>query len=392
MKLIQIASLLNNTIIPNMFGGNSGVTIAEDLSNIADLGVLVSNLSADDLKDFQKRFVTGVVENWCESRRYDSETYGLFMDEIEYGGAVQRIRARILSAEDSPVLSLEDYNASSSAPDYNDGHFYGTALVSKVYTDTITKMVIHSVPLEMTRKSFTNARDVAKYDAMIEANVQNTITLELNGLAKGVFRKLAQACSSGRKIQLMTAYNTENGFTSTDPGYVDLTNWKRDTKFLLFCEEAVIRLKKAVTEMNIKYNDTTAECFTPPEDTRVLLLEEFATALDFAQSSVYHKELTDIGEYRTIQYWQNGSAALLPVITSQSVHDKIVIDGGTNPDVTIGPVVGFIYDRFTAGITERLIKTTSDYIAKADFVTYYNHVAYNNWINTANTSIMLVLE
>ena len=126
--------------------------------------------------------------------------------------------------------------------DYNDGHFYGTALVSKVYTDTITKMVTHSVPLEMTRKSFTNARDVAKYDAMIEANVQNTITLELNGLAKGIFRKLAQSCSSGRKIQLMTAYNTEMGYASTDPGYIDLTNWKNDTKFLLYCEEAVIRL------------------------------------------------------------------------------------------------------------------------------------------------------
>ena len=392
MNNIQIATLLNNTIIPNIFGGLNGVTIAEDLSNVAELGTAVSSLDADALKNFQGTYVTGVVENWMESREYPSETYGLFIDELEYGGAVQRIRARLLDAADSPILNLADYNASSSAPDYNDGHFYNTALVAKVYTDTLSKMVIHSVPLEMTRKSFTNARDVAKYNAMIEANVMNTISLQLNGLAKGIFRKMAQACASGRKVQLITLYNSEFGFTSTDAGYITLSNWKNSTSFKLWCEETVIRLKKAIREMNMKYNDKTAECFCPEEDTRVLLLTEFATALDFAQSSVYHKELTDIGEYRTIEYWQNGSTDLIPHISNTSTHDKIVVDGGTNPDVTIGPVVGFIYDRFTAGITNRLIKTTSDYIAKGDFVTYYNHVAFDNWINTANTSIMLCLE
>lgn len=392
MNNIQIASLLNNTIIPNIFGGESGVTIAEDLSNIADLGTKIADLDADALKNFQGTYVTGVVENWMESREYPAETYGLFIDELEYGGAVQRMRARLLDAADSPILNLADYNASSSAPDYNDGHFYNTSLVAKVYTDTLSKMVIHSVPLEMTRKSFTNARDVAKYNAMIEANVLNTISLQLNGLAKGIFRKMAKACLSGRKIQLMTLYNAEFGYQSGDAGFITLSNWKNSTSFKLWCEETVIRLKKAIREMNMKYNDKTAECFCPEEDTRVLLLTEFATALDFAQSSVYHKELTDIGEYRTIEYWQNGSTDLIPHISSQSVHDKIVVDGGESADVTIGPVVGFIYDRFTAGITNRLIKTTSDYIAKGDFVTYYNHVAFDNWLNLANTSIMLCLE
>ena len=392
MNLIQTATLLNTVVIPNCFGGNTGVTIAEDLSNVADLGTLVSNLDADALKNFQGTYVTGVVENWMESREYPSETYGLFMDEIEYGGAVQRIRARLLKAQDSPVLNIADYNASDSAPDYNDGHFYGTQLVAKVYTDTMAKMVVHSVPLEQTRKSFTNARDVAKYNAMIEANVGNTIALEANALAKGIFRKLAKACLSGRKVQLLTLYNTEFGYQSGDTGFISLYNWKQSTSFKLWCEETVVRLRNAITEMNMKYNDGSAECFTPKGDTRVLLLSEFATALDFAQSSVYHKELTDVGEYRTIEYWQNGSTDLIPHISSTSVHDKVVVDNGTDPDTVIGPIVGFIYDRFTAGVTNRLIKQTSDYIAKSDHVNYYDHVAFDNWINLSNTSVMLCLE
>lgn len=390
MDLIQISTMLNNVIIPNCFGGSLGVTIAEDLSNIAELGTHVSNLDDDDLKNFQKEYVTGVVENWMESRKYIPETYGIFMDEIEYGGAVQRIRARLEKAIDSDILSLSNANTALSPVDYNDGKFYGPVIDAKVYKDEITKAVRHSVPLEQTRKSFTRAIDVSKYNAMVEANVDNTISFEMNALAKGIFRKLADVCNSSRKIQLMTLYNTTFGYTSGDAGYIDLTNWNQSASFKLWCESVIIRLKKSITEFNVKYGDGTCECFTPPEDVRVLLLEEFGTALDFVQSSVYHKELTDVGEYRTIQYWQNGSTDLMPQISATSVHDKIKVDDTV--DYVIGPVVGFVYDKFTCGLTERAIKTTSDYFAKGDFVTYYNHVAYSSWINQSNCAIMLTLE
>ena len=43
MLFNQIATLLNDTLVPNVFGGDSGVTIAEDLSNIVDLGTKISN-------------------------------------------------------------------------------------------------------------------------------------------------------------------------------------------------------------------------------------------------------------------------------------------------------------------------------------------------------------
>lgn len=391
MKLVQLSTLLNTVIIPNCFGGTLGVTIAEDLSNVAELGTAVGSLTGDELKNFQGTFITGVVENWCESRKFTAETYGLFLDEIEYGGAIQRMRTRLYNASDSDILSLENYNLDNTSKDYNDGHFYGPVVEAKVYSETITKSVQHSVPLEETRKAFTNARDVMKYTAMVESAVDNTIALQMNALAKGIFRKMALNCNTSRKINLISAYNTEFGYTSTDAGYITINNWKNSDSFKLWCEMTVIRLKKAMTEINKKYNNGSSECFTPAEDVRVLLLEEFGTALDFTQSSVYHKELTDVGEYRTIQYWQNGSTALMPVISATSTHDKIVIDNGTDPDTTISYVVGFVYDRLSAGITERLNKTTSDYIAKGDFVTYYNHVAYSNWLNDSNASIMLTL-
>ena len=55
MNLKQISTLINETIVPNTLG--EGTTIAEDLSNIVDLGTAIADLTADDMKNFTKDFI-----------------------------------------------------------------------------------------------------------------------------------------------------------------------------------------------------------------------------------------------------------------------------------------------------------------------------------------------
>ena len=93
MEFSKIATLLNTTLVPNVFGGDSGVTIAEDLSNIVDLGTKLANIDGDTLKTYLKDFVVGVFDTYVDTRSYKDETYGLFLSEIEYGGALQRVKA-----------------------------------------------------------------------------------------------------------------------------------------------------------------------------------------------------------------------------------------------------------------------------------------------------------
>lgn len=388
MTETKIAALLNDTLVPNLLGEDE--TIAEDLSNVVDLGTKIANLSADDLKDTSKKFALGVVKNYVDTRSFARETYGLFMDAIEYGGAVQRIKARLLKSYDTPILSLQDYNADSTAPDYNDGHYYGTDFDAKIYNKSVSFVLPYSIPVEMFKKSFMSADGVRKLVALIESRVENTLSVELNALAKGVLRKLALSCNASRKINLITLYNTNFGFTSQSPEFVTLSNWKNDTNFKLWCEEIIIQLKKHITDYNTKYNDGTIETFCPEADTRVVLLSEFGTSLDFAQSSVYHKELTDVGQYSTINYWQNSSEALIPQISSTSTHDEIVEVVG-DASTTISHVVGLVFDKYSAAITNRLNKTTTDYIAKGDFNQYFHHIANDYTVDTRDSAILLCL-
>lgn len=388
MKLTEIANLLNTKIVPNLLGENT--TIAADLSNIIDLGIKLADMDADSLKDYMQAFAVGVVDNWMDTRSYSRQTYGLFISSIEYGGALQRTKAKLMKAYDTPILSLENYNSNPSAPDYTDGRYYGAEFDSDLITKDVAFQMPYSIPVEMFKKSFTDASGVRSLVALVEAAADRTLTNEINGLAKTLIAKLAMSCKGAREVKLFTLYNSLMGFGAQDEGHVTLTNWKNDTNFKLWCEALVIQLKKRVTEYNNVCNDGSIETFTPEEDINVCLLSEFAVALDFAQSSVYHRELTDIGNYYTTEYWMNSSNDIIPQIKSNSVHDEIVetVEGSTKK---LQHVVGLIYDRQAVGICQKLNKVTSAYIPAGDFTTLFHHVVNSYWIDGRNTAIVLTL-
>lgn len=397
MTLSQIATLLNNTIVPNIFGegedaSHNPITIAEDLRNIADLGTAVANLSGAELKSYLGDLVVGIFKIYVDTRSYKDETFGLMLeDEAEYGGAIARIKAQLLEASDSAILN--PVPAASSGPDYHDGKFYGTSLDERIYSKDIIFKVKYSISTEKFKKACTSAAEMSKLVAIVEANVDTTIKNELNGLARaGIRRLILSAYQGGRYIPLFTKYNTEMGFTSSDPGYVSLTTWKNDENFKIWCQTTIMNLKQYLTDINDKYNDGTVPCFTPESDLRILALTEFGTALDTALSTVYHDTMVDgLGEYRKINYWQNGTKEMLPAVGSGSLHDQVVEQTGDATTVTIDHIAMVLYDKYSVFMTEKLEKTTSEYVGAEDFTTFFHHIAKSLALDTRNSAIVLTL-
>lgn len=405
MTFTQIATLLNTVIVPNLFGegksGDTPITITEDLRNVVDIGKALSDLTADDMKNYMKDLAIGVYDTYCDSRSYKDETYDLFISDIEYGGALQRVKAKLLKASDTNILTLDNANnpagGAGNEVDYTDGKFYGTEWDARIYTVDDGFKIKYSISTEMFKKSFTSAEGVAKLIGMIEANVDNTLRMELNGLARGIIRKLIlSAAQGGREIKLMTLYNNKMGLVSTDAGYITIANWTQSTNFKLFVQTVMLELRKYITDYNEKYNNGTVPTFTPESDARCILLTEFAAELDVALGSVYHKEMVEgTGAYRTINFWQNSTPELLPQIGSGSLHDQIVekiADSGDSQVATINHVVGIVYDRFSAFLTNRLEKTTTKYVPEEDFTTYFHHVVKSCAIDPRNTAVILTLS
>ena len=391
-NMTKIATILNTVIVPNALGEST--TIAEDLSNISTLGTAFGSMTIDQLKSYMGDLFTGIYYDFIGSKEFKEETFGMYINAREFGGVMARVRAKLTKAYDTPIAQLESYIADDSAPDYNDGHYYGPQWDSEFWSKDVSFAVPNSVSVEQFRKAFTNANDTMQIMALFEEAAQNSVKYKLNELSRANLRKLIVASvADSRKIQLMTAYNTAHGLTSEDPGYITLANWNLSPEFKLFCQETVIELKKYMQDLGSKYNDGTIDNFVVPEDIRSTLLTQFSVALDFNQSAVYHKELTDIGEHYTINFWQNQTTDLLPVISASSQFDCIKEDNGQGQDPTIiSHVVGVIYSKYSLGITSKLDKITSDYIAKGDFVTNYHHVIKRYFIDGRESAIVLTLE
>lgn len=379
MKVTQIATLLNETLVPNYLGNET--TIAEDLSNVVELGTAIADLTGDEVKNFAGDFIVGVARNVMDTRNYRSETYGLMNDAREYGGVIQRVKAKLLGASDSPIWTLEN------GQDYFDGKFYGIETDVKIYSKDTAFQVKNSIPTEQYKQYFTSADGVREFVAMIESTVNNTITTELNALAKTTLQELIATVSADRTISLLTIYNDLAGLTGGDaltPGQA-----LHNAPFLRWCAEQIVRLRDLTQDYNEKYNDGSVPTFTPSEDLRVILLSEFARAIEFnMEADTFHRDLVSVGEYNTINFWQNQSTDLLPTLGKTA---EVVTKVGENEPVTVSNTVGIITDRYTAGLTARLDKITAQYIANGDYTTYFHHIANSRFIDTRNTAIILRL-
>ena len=380
MELTQIATLLNETLVPNYLG--QVTTIAEDLSNVVELGTAMANLTGDEVKNFAGDFVVGVARNVFDTRRFKSETYGLYSDAREYGGVIQRVKSRLLETSDSPIWTLEN------GQDYFDGKYYGIDTDVKVYSHDTAFQIKNSIPTEMYKQYFTSADGVREFVAMIEATTKNTLTVNLNALARTTIQQFIVSASENRRVRLLTIYNTNAGLIGDDA--LTANDALHNAPFLRWCAEQIVRLRDMVQEFNEKYNDGTLPTFTPEEDLRVTLLSEFARAIEFnMEADTFHRDLVSVGQYNKINFWQNQGTDLLPTLgVTAEVKTKV----GNDPEVTVSNCVGYITDFLSMGVTARLNKITAQYIANGDYTTYFNHVANSRFIDTRNTGIILTLD
>ncbi len=384
MELTQISTLLNDTIVPNLLG--ESLTISADLKNIVDLGEKIADISAETVKDFAGAFVAGVARTVMDSRKYRAETYGLMNDAREYGGVIQRVKAKFFSASDSPIWSLEN------GENYFDGTYHAPDVDVKIYSKDTAFMIANSIPTEMFKQSFTSADGVRELIALIESSVDNTLTMKLNGLAKTTLQQMIVSANTDRCINLLSIYNDSAGLTGDDA--LTPADCLHNPGFLRWAAEQIVRLRDMTQDYNEKYNDGTVPTFTPAEDLRVTLLSEFARAIEFnMEADTFHNDLVSVGQYNKINFWQNSSDELLPTlgVTAQVKAHFGENDGTPVDPVSIKNVVGIIYDRYTAGVTARLNKITANYIAPGDFTNYFHHVANSRFIDTRNTGIILKL-
>lgn len=364
MKVNQIYEIIND--VSKEVLGEKSITVAEDLSNIVDVGKEI--LNGTDIDNYVKSLVDHIGRVIFVNRKYSGGAPSVLMDGWEFGSILEKITADLPEATENESWELE--NGTS----YDPNIFYQPKVSAKFFNNRVTFEIPMSFTEKQVKSSFSSREQLNGFVSMLYNSIDRSMTIKIDSLIMRTINNFIgetlhaeypsndyTSKSTVKAVNLLHLYNTEKG--------TDLTADKclTDTEFIKYSSYMmklyVSRLGKASTLFNIGKKDR----FTPKDMLHIVLLDNFASASDvYLQSDTFHKELTEFPNHETVPFWQGSGE-------NYSFTDVSTIDIKTSGNNTIKAtgILGVMFDRDSLGVTNLDRRVTSQYNAKAEF--------FNNW-------------
>ena len=383
MKVEQIYSILND-ITGEMLGDT--VVVAEDLSNIVDIGQAFEDAVGYD--NYVRNLVDHIGRVVFVDSVYSGRAPRVLMDGWEYGSIMEKICARMPEADENEMWTLEDGQS------YNQDIFKKSDVLAKFFNDRVTYDVQLSIATEQVKSSFDNITQLNAFYSMLYNSVNNSMTVKTDALIMRTINNMIgetvydafnggsiSAGSTVRAVNLLKLYNDslpENVADLTADEFLASPDAIRFAVFML--TEYMDRLKV----MSNLFNVGGESRFTPEDRLHVVLLSTFKNRANiYLQSDTFHDDYTALPNADAVTYWQ-GSGTNYDFANSS----KIDIKTSSGHSVTITGVLGCMFDRDALGVANLDRRTTSHYNAKADFTNNFYHFT-SGFFNDLNENFVV---
>lgn len=365
MEVKQIYEIMNN--VTSEILGKTEI-IAEDLSNIVDVGTEIFNASAID--NYVKSLVNHIGKVIFVNRPYSGKVPSVLMDSWEFGSVCEKISADIPTASENDTWNLEDGKS------YDTNVFYKPSVSAKFYNSKVTFEVPMSFTERQVKESFSNASQLNGFLSMLYNAVDKSMTIKIDSLVmRTINSMIAQtfnadsttfngdysANSTNRCVNLLKLYNDKYGTTLTAESAIVNPDFIRYASFIM--GNYIDRLGSISTLFNVGGK----ERFTDSKHLHVVLLSDFKNAANsFLQSDVYHNEFTKLPNSESVPFWQ-ASGTNYSFANVSDIH--VQIDDSTT--IEVGGILGVMFDRDSLGVSNLDRRVTTAYNAKAEFFNNY---------------------
>ena len=363
MEVKQIYDLMNG--VTNEILGAS-VVVAEDLSNVVDIGTEIINANAVD--NYVRSLVNHIGRVIFVNRPYSGNVPSVLMDGWEYGSVLEKVSAELPEATENESWELED------GASYDPNIFYKPVVSAKFFNKRVTFEVPVSITERQVKESFSNVTQLNGFLSMLYNAVDKSMTVKIDALVMRTINNMIgetlyaeygansySATSHVKAVNLLYLYNQRYNKSLTASDSIT------DPDFIRFAayEMGVIasRLSKISTLFNVGGKDR----FTPSDMLHVVLLSDFKEASDvFLQSDVFHNQFTEFPRADVIPYWQgSGTGYAFSDVTN------VKITTASNHSINATGILGVMFDRDALGVTNLDRRVTTNYNPKAEF--------FNNW-------------
>ena len=359
MEVKQIYEIMNG--VTSEILGKTEV-VAEDLSNIVDVGVeLFNNASVDN---YVKSLVNKVGKVIFVNRPYSGSVPSVLMDSWEYGSVLQKITAEMPTATENETWELEN------GREYKQDIFYKPTVSNKFFNSKVTFEIPMSFTERQVKESFNSASELNGFISMIHNAIDKSMTVKVDSLVMRTINNMiaetinadygeaATTTKSGVKaVNLLYLYNQKFGQTLTAEKAINNPEFIRFASFTMSLY--MDRLSKISTLFNVGGKDR----FTSRDRLSVVMLSDFKAGADvYLQSDTFNENYTKLPNAETVPYWQ-GSGSNYD-FTSVS---KINVKTANNNTIEAGGILAIMFDRDALGVSNLDRRVTTSYNAKAEF-------------------------
>lgn len=363
MEVKQIYNIINS--VTSEILGDS-VIVAENLSNIVDVGTAIFNASAID--NYVKSLVNHIGKVIFVNRPYSGNVPSVLMDGWEYGSVLEKITAELPVATENESWELTD------GASYDPNIFYKPTVTAKFYNKRVTFEIPMSFTERQVKESFSNAKQLNGFLSMLYNAIDKSMTVKLDALIMRTINNMtgetihadygtdALNSKSGVKaVNLLYLYNQRYGTSLT------AVNAITEPDFIRFASYEMGVYMSRMSKISTLFNIGEKDRFTPPEYLHVVMLADFKKAANvFLQSDVFHDSFTELPNAEVVPFWQGSG-------TGYAFNDisKVKITTASGSSIDASGILGVMFDRDALGVTNLDRRVTTNYNAKAEF--------FNNW-------------
>lgn len=363
MEVAQVYQLVNDSTKEIL--GESSV-LAEDLSNVVDIGTEIFNANAVD--NYVRSLVNHIGKVIFVNRVYSGSVPSVLMDGWEYGSVLEKITAELPEATENESWELQDQTS------YDPNIFYQPKVSAKFFNKRVTFEIPMSFTEKQVKESFSNASQLNAFLSMLYNAVEKSLTVKIDSLIMRTINNMIGETLVDEYGD--TSYSSDSGVKAVNLLY--LYNEKFDKE--LTAEEAITDpdfIRYAAYQMGVYmtrlsrisslFNIGGKDRFTPSDMLHVVMLADFKKAANvYLQSDVFHDNFTELPNAEVVPYWQ-GSGLDYGFESISAINIKTA----SGEDVEVSGILGVMFDRDALGVTNLDRRVTTNYNPKAEF--------YSNW-------------
>lgn len=373
MEVKQIYTLINS-VSSEVLG--KGDLVREDLTGIVDLGTEVFNQNAVD--SYVKSLVNHIGKVVFVNRPYSGKVPSVLMDAWEFGSVLEKISADVPHAEENDTWNLQD------GQEYKQDVFHKPAVSAKFFNSKVTFEVPVSITERQVKESFSSAAQLNGFLSMIYNAVEKSMTIKTDALIMRTINNMiaetldADKAAFGFVSGEHESVNYSEGSTVRCVNLLRLYKEKTGTQlesdvaittpdFIRFAAYIMGLYSDRLQTISTLFNVGGKERFTPKDVLHTVLLSDFAAAAKtYLYADTFHNENVLLPQAETVASWQATGQDYAFADVS-----KIDVKSASGATVSIGGVLGVMFDRDALGVTNLDRRVTTNYNAKAEFFNNY---------------------